>query len=79
MVKQVNTNVASEIDKLNEQDTLAVLEYVSRLLSINNSIPAENKINDELIASLSEKRENQRALQVIEWEKTRRQNQQRAA
>lgn len=79
MVKQVNTNVGGELDKLNEQDILAVIEHISRLLSLNNSKQAESKINDDLIAALSEKRENQRALQVIEWEKTRRQNQQRAA
>lgn len=79
MVKQVNTNVAGETDKLNEQDILAVIEHISQLLSLNNLKQTESKITDDLIASLSEKRENQRALQVIEWEKTRRQNQQRAA
>ena len=78
MVKQTNTNVAGEIKKQNEYDTLAALERISQLLSLNNPKQSETKTTDDLIASLSETRENQRVRQVVEWEKTRRHNHQRA-
>lgn len=79
MVKQTTTNIANEIKNRNEYDTLAVLERISQLLSLNNPKQIDTKTNDDLIASLSETRENQRARQVVEWEKTRRRNHQRAA
>ena len=79
MVKQTNTNVAGETKKQNEYDTLAALERISQLLSLNNPKQSETKTTDDLIASLSETRENQRVRQVVEWEKTRRHNHQRAA
>lgn len=78
MVKQTNNKIVREIDKLSENETIAVLEYISELLSSRTntsiSIPNENQLNDDLIASLSEKRENRCAQQVIEWEKVRRRN-----
>jgi hypothetical protein len=79
MVKQTNTNVAGDAKNRNEHDTLAVLERISQLLSLNNPKQSETKTNDDLIASLSETRENQRVRQVVECEKTRRHNHQRAA
>lgn len=79
MVKQTNTNVAGEAKNRTEYDTLAALERISQLLSLNNPRPTETKTTDELIASLSETRENQRVRQVVEWEKARRHNHQRAA
>lgn len=73
MVKQ--TNITSEINKLNENETLAVVNYISQLLSTRSAnskkeIPA----NDDLIVSLSDAHENKRARQVFEWEKIRRQS-----
>lgn len=79
MVKQININVAGEPNGRTEHDTLAVLERISQLLSLNNPKQSETKTNDDLIASLSETRENQRARQVVEWEKARRHNYHRAA
>ena len=80
MVNQTNTNVASEINKLNEKETSAVLDYISTLLTKRISKSKENNIlNDDLIVSLSDAYENKRARQVIEWESVRRQNYQRAA
>lgn len=79
MVKQTNTNFAGETKNRNEYDTLAALERISQLLSLNNPKQSETKTTDDLIASLSETRENQRVRQVVEWEKTRRHNHQRAA
>ena len=78
MVKQTNQNIASQIDKLNENETLAVAGYISQLLSKRNSKQKENFSNDDLILSLSDAYENKRARQVFEWEKVRRQNVQRA-
>jgi len=79
MVKQNNTNVATEINKLNENESLAVLDYISTLLTKRNSNPKDNQSNDDLIVLLSDAYENKRARQVMEWERVRRQNVQRAA
>ena len=81
MVKQTNSKIVREIDKLNENETLAVLDYISELLSNRQlPIPSETQFSDDLIASLSENRENRCARQVLEWEKVRRRNNyQRAA
>jgi hypothetical protein len=85
MVKRTKTNVASEIDKLNEHETLAVASYISQLLSNRIKKAKENSLNDDLIVSLADAYENKRARQVVEWERLGRQNinqnlhQQRAA
>ncbi len=79
MVKQTNQTIVSQIDKLNEKETLAVAGYISQLLSGRISKTKENYSNDDLIMSLSNAYENKRARQVFEWEKIRRQNAQRAA
>jgi hypothetical protein len=83
MVKRTRTNVASEIDKLNENEALAVRDYISQLLSKRISKSKDNASGDDLIVSLSDAYENKRARQVIEWDKLARQNlqqnQQRAA
>ncbi len=79
MVKQTKYNIAGEIDKLNEMETLAVVNYISQLLSKRISKNAENSTNDDFIVALSDAYENKRARQVFEWEKVRRQNVQRAA
>jgi hypothetical protein len=79
MIKRKNNRVTSEIDKLNEHETSAVLDYISDILSTRNPKPLENLPNDDLIVSLSDAYENKRARQVFEWERVRRQNVQRAA
>ena len=80
MVKRTaNQTIASEIDKLNEKETAAVVSYISQLLSARLTKEFDSQTNDDLIAFLSNKRENQRARQVVEWEKVRRQNAPRAA
>ena len=78
MVKQTNQNIASELNKLNESETSAVVNYISQLLSTRISKQRESSTNDDLILSLSDAYENKRARQVFEWEKIRRQNAQRA-
>jgi hypothetical protein len=82
MVSRKNRNVVSEIDKLNENETSAVLDYISEILSSRSPKPIENlaNSNDDLIGTLSDAYENKRARQVFEWERVRRQNSiQRAA
>ncbi len=79
MVKQTSQTITSQIDKLNENETLAVVGYISRLLSTHISKQKENFPNDDLIISLADAYENQRARQVFEWEKIRRQNAQHIA
>ncbi len=79
MVKQTKYNIVGEIDKLNNNETLAVVDYISQLLSAHISKQRENSTTDDLIVSLSDTYENKRARQVFEWEKVRRQNVQRAA
>ena len=79
MVTKTNSNIVRDIDKLSDNEILAVSEYISQLLSRRLPIPTEHQFNDDLIASLSDKRENQRARQVVEWERIRRKNVPRAA
>ena len=79
MVRRTNKKIASEIDKLNEYETSAVLDFISELRSNRNPKLIEIQPNDDLIVSLSDAYENKRARQVFEWERVRRQNVQRAA
>lgn len=80
MVKQTHDKIVRDINKLNENESAAVLEYISKILSAKNFSLQTDKLNsDDLIASLSEKRENIRARQVVEWEKTRRKSFPKAA
>lgn len=74
MIKRKNNRVASEIDKLNENEASAVLDYISELRSTRTPKPIENLPNDDLIVSLSDAYENKRARQVFEWERVRRNN-----
>ncbi len=68
-----NNNLAREIDKLNENETRAVVSYISQLLSKRISKQTNSSGGDDLIKSLSDAYENKRARQVLEWEKLRRQ------
>ena len=72
MVNRKHPKIAGEIDKLNEADRKAVLSYASELLSSQKNKPAENIVNDELIGTLADAHENQRAQKVTEWEQLRR-------
>ena len=79
MVKRTSPNIKSETEALDEKETLAVVKYISQLLSNRISQKSDSLSNDDLIVSLSDKHENRRARQVFEWEKVRRQNAQRTA
>ena len=78
MVNILNKKTVGEFDKLNENETLAVLNYISELLSARLPKPKDNPVNDDLIVSLQDAYENKRARQVFEWERVRRQNYRRA-
>ena len=80
MIERTKNTVAHELDKLNENETFAVLDYISEIVSTRKFKAKDNQTtNDDLIVSLSDAYENKRARQVFEWEKARRQNVQRAA
>jgi hypothetical protein len=79
MANRNSTNVAVELDKLNEADAASVLSFISQLRSPNKLQSKDKSINDPLIGSLSDAYENQRARQVTEWEKLHRQHIHRAA
>ncbi len=79
MVKQNKQNIAVEIDKLNEKETVAVASYISQILSSRISKSKDNQSTDDLIVSLSDAYENKRARQVFEWERARRQTANRTA
>ena len=80
MVRRKNNRIASELDKLNEYETSAVLDFISELRSNRQPKLIEIQPNDDLIVTLSDAYENKRARQVFEWERVRRQNSiQRAA
>ena len=79
MANRNSTNVAVELDKLNEADAASVLSYISQLRSSNRLQSRDKSTNDPLIGSLSDAYENQRARQVTEWEKLHRQHIHRAA
>lgn len=79
MVKQTETNVVRKLSELNEIEASAVLDYISEILSKRQTIKAETLSADDLIQSLSNRRENVRACQVVEWERTRRKSFSKAA
>ena len=64
MVKRIDTNVGSEVDKLNELDAAAIISH-----ALSSGKSKDNYINDELIVSLADAYENKRARQVNEWER----------
>lgn len=79
MIKQNTPNIKNELDKLNDKETLAVVNYISQIITSRLAQKSDAPHSDDLIVSLSDRRENQRARQVFEWEKVRRQNIQRNA
>jgi hypothetical protein len=68
MVNRKNTNVARDIDRVNEN------ESSTQLLSTRQPSLRERTTNDDLIGSLANAYENKRARQVSEWERVGFQN-----
>jgi hypothetical protein len=71
MVNRNATQPARNTDSLSNNTSLNASDLSSSLPS--RKFSAENPVNDDLIRSLSDAYENQRARQVFEWERTRRQ------
>jgi hypothetical protein len=71
MVNRNTPHIARNTDKINDNISLNASDRSSSLPS--PKFAADNAPNDELIRSLSDAYENQRARQVFEWERTRRQ------
>ena len=71
MVNRNAAQTARNTDNLNDNISQNASDLSSSLPSRKFSI--ENPVNDDLIRSLSDAYENQRARQVFEWERTRRQ------
>ena len=63
MVNRKNTNVARDTRRINENETS------TQLLSQRQPSQRERSMNDDLIGSLANAHENQRARQVSEWER----------
>ena len=72
-------HLASKIDLLNDTEIKDVLDYVSHIQSAHCTRTAPLPQEDELITLLAAARENERARQAYEWEKTRRRAEHRAA
>lgn len=74
MAQQVNARqrLVKKIDALTEAELVAVLDYVALIEGNRNSSTGAAAWDDELLANLSEARENQRARQAFAWETLRR-------
>ena len=71
MVNPNASQPARSTDNFNDNISLNVSDRTSSLSS--RKFSTENPVNDDLIRSLSDAYENQRARQVFEWERARRQ------
>ena len=71
MVNPNASQPARSTDNLHDNISLNVSDRSSSLSS--RKFSTENPVNDDLIRSLSDAYENQRARQVFEWERARRQ------
>lgn len=80
MPKRLNLReqLALRIEALTDAEVARVLEYIA--LSEHIGRPATNPAgwDDELVAVLSEAKENRRARQAFAWEAVRRQSERRA-
>jgi len=71
MVNRNAAQTARNSDNFNDNISLNASDRSSSPSS--RKFTADNPVNDDLIRSLSDAYENQRARQVFEWERTRRQ------
>ncbi len=71
--------LALKLDNLNDTEVREVLDYISIMESMSRTTATPGVWEDELVALLSDARENKRARQVFEWESARRRAERRAA
>jgi hypothetical protein len=58
-------------EMLTEDETAAVLDYISMIESLRET-PARDPLDDDILHTLEEARENRRARVVFEWDRIRR-------
>ena len=71
--------LALKLDSLNDSEVKEVLEYISIMESMRRATTLPGLWEDELVALLSDARENMRARQAFEWEAVRRRADRRAS
>ena len=70
MVNRININKHPDHDPHSRQDAAAI-NYTPETLYSKESHPKDNPRIDDLIVSLADAHENERARQVTEWEQMR--------
>ncbi|MGH9943239.1 MAG: hypothetical protein ACRD9R_12900 [Pyrinomonadaceae bacterium] len=63
--------LAFKLDSLNDTEVKEVLDYISIMESMRRATAHPSVWEDELVALLSDARENLRARQAFEWETVR--------
>jgi hypothetical protein len=71
--------LALKLEGLTESEVGEVLDYVSLIESTRRSRTTPLVLDDEIVATLADARENRRARQAFEWEAVRRKAEKRAA
>ena len=71
--------LALKLEGLTESEVGEVLDYVSLIESTRRSKTTPLVLDDEVVAALTDARENRRARQAFEWEAVRRKAERRAA
>ena len=71
--------LAFKLDSLTESEVQEVLDYIGIMESMRHSRTMPTIGDDEVLAVLSDARENRRARQAFEWESVRRKAERRAA
>jgi hypothetical protein len=71
--------LALKLEALSESEVGEVLDYISVLESTQRAKTTPTVVDDELLSTLADARENRRARQAFEWEAVRRKAERRAA
>jgi hypothetical protein len=71
--------LATKLESLNETELSDVLDYISAIESTRRSKPMSSIMDDDVLTTLADARENRRARQAFEWEAVRRKAEKRAA
>ncbi len=71
--------LASKLEALSEIEVGEVLDYISMMESSRRAKITSAALDDEVVMTLADAQENQRARQAFEWEAVRRKAEKRAA
>ena len=71
--------LASKLEALSEIEVGEVLDYISMMESTRRAKITSAAHDDEVVMTLADAQENQRARQAFEWEAVRRKAEKRAA